>query len=339
MKQQQKLFTSATVFLFVFASITPAYSATALLNKTCDSLKATTVSAGKKLVCISKSGKKIWTMQKIFAPTAIPNFSLKYENSKVSIVLIASIVEIKNQDITSAELVVYTKVDGNYIRVGSRVWNSDSYSYASTDVTFDMDISEKYKGSEMAVEIRYINKAGIGERALKSIPIPAAEPAPTATPTPTPTPTQTPVAVPTPKPVTSAAPTVEVGCSVNYISPLPYASQRMSVINMAWEKDSLGYVFVNMSIRNDNSMALRLVEFTYSFMHKGSIIITTSTLDGNHHFFIQDDAKFNSSDGISGAWMPGQTRVFKIPTNQMLECKSISVLSSGYTVKQGIGAN
>lgn len=335
MKQQQKLFISATAFLFVFVSITPAYSATALLNKTCDSLKATTVSAGKKLVCISKSGKKIWTMQKIFAPTAIPNFSLKYENSKVSIVLIASIVEIKNQDITSAELVVYTKVDGNYIRVGSRVWNSDSYSYASTDVTFDMDISEKYKGSEMAVEIRYINKAGIGERALKSIPIPAAEPAPTATPTPTPTP----VAVPTPKPVTSAAPTVEVGCSVNYISPLPYASQRMSVINMAWEKDSLGYVFVNMSIRNDNSMALRLVEFTYSFMHKGSIIITTSTLDGNHHFFIQDDAKFNSSDGLSGAWMPGQTRVFKIPTNQMLECKSISVLSSGYTVKQGIGAN
>jgi hypothetical protein len=108
---------------------------------------------------------------------------------------------------------------------------------------------------------------------------------------------------------------------------------------MAWEKDSLGYVFVNMSIRNDNSMALRLVEFTYSFIHKGSVITTTSTLEGNNHFFIQNDAKFNSSDGTSGPWIPGQTRVFKIPTNQMLECKSISVLSSGYTVKQGIGAS
>jgi hypothetical protein len=108
---------------------------------------------------------------------------------------------------------------------------------------------------------------------------------------------------------------------------------------MAWEKDSLGYVSVNMSIRNDNSMALRLVEFTFYLMHKGALIITTSTLEGNHHFYIQDDAKFNSTDGIVGAWMPGQTRVFKIPTNQMLECKSISVLSSGYTVKQGIGAN
>jgi hypothetical protein len=86
-------------------------------------------------------------------------------------------------------------------------------------------------------------------------------------------------------------------------------------------------------------MALRLVEFTFSFMHKGSIITTSSTLEGNHHFYIQDDAKFNSADGISGAWMPGQVRVFKIPSNQMLECKSISVLSSGYTVRQGIGVN
>ena len=329
MKQQQKLFISATVFLFVFASITPAYSATALLNKTCKSLKATTVSAGKKLVCTSKSGKKIWT--KISAPTVVPNFSLKYQNSKVNVVLIASKVDIKNEDITSAELVIYSKVNGNYIRVGSTVWNSDNYSYADNYVTFDIDIAEKYKGSEMAVEIRYINQAGIGEKALKSIPIPAAEPTPAATPTP--------VATPTPNPVTSAAPIAEVGCSVNYVSPLPYASQRMSIINMAWEKDSLGYVSVNMSIRNDNSMALRLVEFTFYLMHKGSLIITTSTLEGNHHFYIQDDAKFNSTDGVRGAWMPGQTRVFKIPTNQMLECKSISVLSSGYTVKQGIGAN
>lgn len=339
MKQSQKLSVGLIAFLFIFASINPAYSAISLLNKSCTKLNDTTVNAGKKLVCKSKSGKKIWTMQKIIAPTAIPNFSLKYGNSKVSVVLIASIVDIKNQDITSAELVIYTKVNGNYIRVGSTVWNSENYSYSSNYVNFNIDIAEKYKGSEMAVEIRYLNQAGIGEKALKSIPIPAAEPTPTATPTPTPTATATPVAVPTPKPVTSAAPTVEVGCSVNYISPLPYASQRMSVINMTWEKDSLGYVFVNMSIRNDNSMALRLVEFTYSFMHKGSIIITTSTLEGNHHFFIQDDAKFNSSDGVSGAWMPGQTRGFKIPTNQMLECKSISVLSSGYTVKQGIGAN
>jgi hypothetical protein len=99
------------------------------------------------------------------------------------------------------------------------------------------------------------------------------------------------------------------------------------------------YVFANATMRNDNSMALRLVEFSFYVLHKGSLIYTTSTLEGNHHFFIQDDAKFNSIDKTSGAWLPGQVRTFKMPTNQMLECKSISVLASGFTVKQGIGAN
>jgi hypothetical protein len=81
------------------------------------------------------------------------------------------------------------------------------------------------------------------------------------------------------------------------------------------------------------------VNYVFQFFHKGALIKTTSTLEGDHHFFIQDDAKFNSFNGPSGPWNPGQVRTFRIPTNQMLECKSISVLSSGYTVKQGIGAN
>jgi hypothetical protein len=113
----------------------------------------------------------------------------------------------------------------------------------------------------------------------------------------------------------------------------------MAIINMVWEKDLAGYVSVVASIRNDNSMALRLVNYTFYFIHKGSVITTTSTLEGDHHFYIQDDAKFNSLDGTSGPWTPGQVRTFRIPTNQMLECRSISVSSSGYTVKQGIGAN
>jgi hypothetical protein len=72
---------------------------------------------------------------------------------------------------------------------------------------------------------------------------------------------------------------------------------------------------------------------------RGSIITTTSTLEGDHHFYIQDDAKFNSLDGASGPWTPGQVRTFRIPTNQMLECRSISILSVGFNVKQGIGAS
>ena len=343
MKQHQKISIGLSAFLFVFVSITPAYSATSVLNKSCTKLKATTVSAGKKLTCISKSGKKVWALSSaskkiISTPVLVPNFSLKMTSNLLYATLIVPARDvIDKEEIKNASVILYSKIDGNYIKVASRTVDSVNIAFGqyggSTNVIWE--IPNKYYGTEMAVEIRYINDTGSGEKALKSIPIPVAEPIPTSNPTPTPsaTPTQTPM------PVTSAAPIAEVGCSVNYLSPLPYASQRMSITNMAWEKDSLGYVSVNMSIRNDNSMALRLVEFTFYLMHKGSVIITTSTLEGNHHFYIQDDAKFNSTDGINGAWMPGQTRVFKIPTNQMLECKSISVLSSGYTVKQGIGAN
>jgi hypothetical protein len=148
-----------------------------------------------------------------------------------------------------------------------------------------------------------------------------------------PTPTVTPTA-----PQTPAAPS-DGACRVAYLNPLPFASQRIAVTDMKWEKDSQGYLSIMMNLRNDNAMALRLVEFTFSFFNKSSVVLTTSTLDGNHHFFIQDDAKFNSADGIKGPWNTGQTRTFKIETNQIMDCNSISVLSAGFTVKQGIGAS
>ena len=129
------------------------------------------------------------------------------------------------------------------------------------------------------------------------------------------------------------------GCTVSYLSPLPYANQRIAITSIDWAKDAQGYVTATLTMRNDNSMALRLVEFIFYFLHKGAVIRTTSTLEGDHHFFIQDDAKFNSFNGPSGAWLPNQTRVFKIPTNQILDCNSISVLSTGFSVKQGIGAS
>ncbi len=129
------------------------------------------------------------------------------------------------------------------------------------------------------------------------------------------------------------------GCTVSYLSPLPYANQRIAITNIDWARDAQGYVTATLTMRNDNSMALRLVEFVFQFFHKGSLIKTTSTLEGDHHFFIQDDAKFNSFQGPAGPWNPGQTRTFKIPTNQILDCSSIQVLSSGFLVKQGIGAS
>ena len=355
MRLSQKITAGLTTFLFMFASLNPANSAASSLNRPCKKVGSTTTSAGKKLTCVSVSGKKLWkttpnSTQKQLAkalPAIVPNFSIRYASDNVFATLIINGQDLKAAEVDNAEAIVYAKVDGNYYKIGTSNWKALAENYISGNQTinFSWPLLGGYKGKELAVEIKYQNSLGFGDKALKAIIIPTVEPTPTVSPTPTPTPTvsTTPTPQPqqstTPLPVTSAAPTVEVGCSVNYSSPLPYASQRIAITSMNWEKDSAGYVFANATMRNDNSMALRLVEFSLYILHKGSLIYTTSTLEGNHHFFIQGDAKFNSTDGASGAWLPGQVRTFKLPTNQMLECRSITVSSTGFSVKQGIGAN
>ena len=338
MRGKFRVITITSVLVLALVPIVPANSAVSLLNKPCSKVNSIKVNNGNKLVCKSITGKKVWKkapktgVEQLVksVPLIVPEFSLKYDRSILTATLIVNQQEIKNENIDSAEVIIYAKVDGNYKRIGSTNWSASKIpGPGEYNVSLSFSIPVQYQGTEVAMEFRYLNAAGQGEKALKAI----------TTPTPTPTPIPTPTPTPTPTPATSALPTAEIGCSVNYLSPLPYASQRMAIINMVWEKDSAGYVSVVASIRNDNSMALRLVNYTFYFMHKGSIITTTSTLEGDHHFYIQDDAKFNSSDGISGSWKPGQVRTFRIQTNQMLECRSISVLSSGYTVKQGIGAN
>ena len=339
MRKNLGLATIAFTVLFTLSSTTYANSASSLLNRPCKKVGSTTTSQKKKLTCVSVSGIKIWKLtvnsnqpQTAKAlPTIAPTFSIKYESDRVYAAVIVNGQELKTANVEGAVAIIYAKIDGNYKKIGSSNWKvlAENYVAGSTTINFNWPLSGLYKGSELAVEIRYENSSGFGDKALKAIIIPAIE----STPTPSPTPT------PTPQPSQAATPRAEVGCSVNYSSTLPYASQRIAILSMSWEKDSAGYVFANASMRNDNSMALRLVEFSFYILYKGSPVYTTSTLEGDHHFFIQGDAKFNSTDGASGAWLPGQVRTFKMPTNQMLECRSITVTSTGFSVKQGIGAS
>lgn len=144
---------------------------------------------------------------------------------------------------------------------------------------------------------------------------------------------------PTPKPTQSSGqgsnPNV---CQVAPSTTLPFGNQRITVTNISWEKDSSGYVSALFTIRNDNSINLRLVQFTFYILSNKSIINLAQTLQGDN-FFIKDDAKFNSVDGQTGAWLPGQTRVFRLPTNEILDCSSISYSASAFRVLQGIGDN
>ena len=351
MRKNLGLATIVFTMLFTLSSTTYANSASSLLNRPCKKVGAKTTSLNKKLTCSLVSGKRLWkptpkstqtTVAKVL-PGIIPSFNLKYENTDLTATVIVNGQDLKSSNIEGAVAVLYAKVDGNYKSVAAANWAAlaENFNATTNTVNFNFPLAGGYKGFELAVEIQFKNSLGYGDKALKAIVIPTVEPTPTPTPTPTatPTPTPRPTQSTTPAPVTSASPTAEVGCSVNYLSALPYANQRIAILSMNWEKDSSGYVFANATMRNDNSMALRLVNFSFYVLHKGSLIFTTSTLEGNHHFFVQDDAKFNSTDGASGPWMPGQVRTFKMPTNQMLECRSISVSSTGFSVKQGIGAS
>ena len=342
------VFTLAAVL--ASASLATANSATNLLNKPCPKVKSTKVNNGIKLTCKSVAGKKVWvsaSTSNLKAPLSAPLFTLVYAlkgtNEKTPAVLIG-IYGVSDETIQIEQITgfnVSARTDSNWtspyfvpiessdlVVQGKKVWRT----YYS--------VGENSLGKNVAVRIQSVSKTKISNWSdAKTISTQIESINPTPYPSTSASPSPSPTVAPTPSPVTSALPVPEVGCSVSYLSALPYASQRIAILSMSWEKDSAGYVFANATMRNDNTMALRLVEFSFYVLHKGSLIYTTSTLEGNHHFFIQDDAKFNSIDKTSGAWLPGQVRTFKMPTNQMLECKSISVLSSGFTVKQGIGAN
>jgi len=79
-----------------------------------------------------------------------------------------------------------------------------------------------------------------------------------------------------------------------------------------------------------------LVQFTFFVINNYLIVKLAQTLQGDN-FFIKDDVKFNSTDGIAGAWSPGQSRTFRLPTNTIMKCTDIEVSSSGFSVSQGIG--
>jgi len=146
-----------------------------------------------------------------------------------------------------------------------------------------------------------------------------------------------PTATPQPSP-SKSAPSAKDGCQVLSPAALPFGNQRITVTNIVWEKDQSGYVSAIFTIRNDNSMSLRLVQFTFYVFSGNSIVNLAQTLQG-HNFFIKDDSKFNSVDGQKGAWLPGQSRNFRLPTNEILDCSSIRYSSSAFRVLQGIGDN
>ena len=335
---------SLVLCVLLVSSSTVAFAATPIKqNSKCTKLNQKVTSLQVKFQCVKSGNKLVW--KKIVAVATIesvvpgikPDFSVEFVDGKVWARLnIPSPEYLVTNKINSVEATIYANKNSTYYKIGTLQYDFKNWNLKSgTGVNLNWDLKGEYVGSQLAVEAKFENVVGQGEKALKSIVIPMVTATPTPTPTPTPTATPTPTSTPTPTP-TPTTPAAEVGCTVNYLSPLPYASQRIALTSITWEKDAQGYVGALAAMRNDNSMSLRLVEFKFSAVHKFSVVRFDQTLQGNS-FFIKDDPKFNSVDGQTGAWLPGQSRTFRLPSNQMLECRSINVLASGFSVAQGIG--
>jgi hypothetical protein len=128
-------------------------------------------------------------------------------------------------------------------------------------------------------------------------------------------------------------------CKPTVRDALPWASQRIAILSMVWKKDLSGYVSVELKMRNDNSMNLRLVNYSFDYWY-GSTRKSTAFNTGTslvQQFFIKDDPKFMGLEAITGPWKPGQERTFKVETNELLDCGLISIFSSDFKVLSGIG--
>ena len=119
----------------------------------------------------------------------------------------------------------------------------------------------------------------------------------------------------------------------------PIASQRISILGIQWVKDAQGYVTANATMRNDNTMNLRLVEYSFYYwvntVRKSTSFNTGTSIVPKH--FVKDDPAFMGIEQTAGSWIPGQVRTFAIQTNEIFSCSSLSFFPSDFIVSLGVG--
>jgi hypothetical protein len=148
--------------------------------------------------------------------------------------------------------------------------------------------------------------------------------------------TQAPISIPTP-----TVPTIQnTGGCVPLIEPqYPIASQRISILGIQWVKDAQGYVTANATMRNDNTMSLRLVEYSFYYWvlntRKSTSYNTGTSIVPKH--FVKDDPAFMGIEQTPGSWLPGQVRTFAIQTNEIVNCSILSFFATDFVVTTGVG--
>jgi hypothetical protein len=324
MRRSSILLLAASLFLvnskstLVYAAIAPGAN--------CSKIGLTQVFKGKLYTCIKLGKKKVWNKgvvspkqnprETLSTILSVPEYSLKLEN----MILTATVV------IPSAA----TKSKENIEGIKSKVlWgemgltNQDSIYLISGDektVLFNFNLASvwstlKSKDLPLRVAIAFFNSKESGRFKENEI---------------------------------SLEKNLQIGivsseetnaCKPRLIDSLPWASQRIAIVSMNWVKESNGYVYVELKMRNDNQMSLRLVNYSFDYWYR-SVKKSTAFNTGTslvQQFFVKDDPKLMGIEGIAGAWKPNQERTFRIQLNEMLDCSLISLFASDFRVITGIG--
>jgi hypothetical protein len=289
---------------------------------------------GKIYTCIKLGSKLYWNNGKkvsTIKPTPTPSASTTTAPAGVVINLTPDFAVKVEQKVLTASINVtpglpqsVEKIKGLKVRIFQgliQLTTKDSIQLLTgkqeiINFTFDLNAIWGTLESQklpIRVQMEYFNSDGSGKPALKEITLDKNVEA-------------------TPK----LDPTI---CKPTIRDSLPWASQRIAILSMVWKRDLSGYVSVELKMRNDNSMNLRLVNYSldywYGTTRKSTAFNTGTSLV--QQFFIKDDPKFMGLEAITGPWKPGQERTFKVETNQLLDCSLISIFLSDFEVLSGIG--
>jgi hypothetical protein len=316
---RRKVFICATSLLLAFLAPVES-SASSKVGTKC----STPNKVSGNLICKKVKSALVWQKKSSakvkkpnYLPKLVPVFSLRTEGTLLLAQLsVPSSDSLANDSIQEVQVFYYVNKEPNQrvITSGKSNLRDESGSFGKT-ISFRMDTEGKWEGVEITVGMKFINTYGAGLESKQSIQISSN--------------------------VLQQPSQTNSNCKPSLTNTLPWSSQRIALISMNWFKDSLGYVSVNLRLRNDNQANLRIVNYSLDYSYAGVKKTTAYNAGGSvvNHFFVKDDPVNMGLDKIPGAWLSGQEREFKIDLREILDCTLISLSSENFKVISGVGDN
>ena len=338
-------FRSMAIFLLgtaLILSVVPNSVASVKIGDTCKKLGQMSQIGIYKLSCTSKGKKLVWAKYvpspKLTAPmdilplpeSLVPTWNFSTSFDKITITVDPTSGDLAKQfGLDSVYLEVYIEnqpisLSQNTIKIEADktlTWNISGIRSMMGGVKHIFNVRAGYINSKNEKNISEIKNYEVGF---------------------TPSPAQSAPASASPVPSPSAS-AISDSCQPPILPNLPLASERMAITKLEWKKDSSGYVSAVVTIRNDNSMSLRVVQYQFFYWYDLKRFTTAFQYNNGNgtttveHVFSKDTEGNMGIENLAGSWLPGQSRSFLIDTRKILDCSRISMLDSDYNVTQGVG--